>query len=1675
VLSVALSAPKPGVFLETVSYTLVITTTEEVLLVAVTCNDDGVVQSLHRTKFCARTEGVVMLKAVGSQSGRIFLAANNGNLYEFDYGQELPSWFGGGGGGGDGGETGKRCKLINLSSRGSWSLLDFMPQFMKEGVAEARAESYYMDLAIDNARQMLYALSSDGTISALFTGTLSNEHIESSQLFHGARSLVASAVDTFSIKSYDVRRKANEFLSRLGTDPFTEAKKTTPDDIGSNETVVGLHVVPVTESTQVHLIVVLNSGVRIYLKLVTGSSASPVFFLTLEQEHMSSSSPTCSYKVNAANLPIGFEVMHVRKAPEAEMCEIAADGRGIRGSAAAAAASARKGGDKREKPKQTYSSFVSQGVFLCARSSDVANNEPSELLLVCEDLVRRGHVDSTGMKSPSRMMRPQNGEGVFTLRRHNQHPCLKETISYEKKLNLYLQEKNFGIRDLKEDSSTLIHSTETSMLASAFLLSNSKTQSESSGGLSTRMMRLTELDPETCVSEPIAAPTTAIVRAGRKAGASTTALRPAGSGIALNRLPLVAHLTELATQQMPCEASKRRILVLDSGGVHFLQKQRPIDQLAELLSPAKFDEATLLDFCFAYGETEVSAMCAAIVVGEGSQQVALNAKSLMMMKLNQPYMIPSEVEGCNGLESTGALDGLELFFSRLMRPYWHQVVLEHDQKRPTLFWSRKVVQAAINPLERIRTHFSNKEMARNERGISLLHLITRTLQLLLLLDHLLESGFEHGVKWSQLANIRFHSLVEDKLAARKVTETLHSLLKLLADSKRPSAMNKANEFTTNGSLYFSQGSFHEFEIHYYLGMLHDLSKGGGGGGMSRVEIESKITKALEGAAGFWRALEDVSGDGSPLARHCRRLSRHGEFGWKSIVKLCLDTASNFTSESARRPMSSYSRLTAAERLIFDSAFREIDTNGDDEISAMELHDYFLRENDELLTKDEVQQMMREADVDGNDRIDKNEFVDMKIWLASKAQKSSLSKWSRLDNVFISKFTRGRFLPLGNKEAKEASKWCYEFLCYMLCCAPSDESNKGREQTRSQMINEILIVASRGDGSIDPELCGRLCDTLHGRYSDLLNQTRMSFVEHYFQAQKKQRDSMSFYTWLTYAVETRDFRREDANIEGERCSKASDLMLVLAKQNDMYMPISLRVEHLKRAVRASFMTLDIARQIGARSSLAYLETKSQEARELLEIAVVQKEAYLSLVAEKVLANDWNVDQTYLPNSTVAAAALATTTAAAAQKNFQRHRALLQRKVAMHCGFNLVDHKDWKSAPLAPKPEEGSINAFEQMSTFEHVRALCMWEINLRLLRVLDLHSRWLGGGGEDLVMCMWRSIIYRIVPATTAQKGTAAAAFLSIQRASGTMDVDASIVHAPDAATIHFESSHLWLPKLKEKIVRLGKSLYGLQVLRESDKEHAVYNDEDMRMMEQVGGTYEGKRIVPLGALLIELDVLIAEVASCEAANASSSSSSSLSRPSTSFKTGPFSATGAAVGGGGGGGGGGRWASPLPKTASSKAIFSPFVHRTPLRSSISSEALSVASRPRGFASDCMKEIGYTRSEIVEAYISILATSARGAAPEKILQLLESCLDIFLEWVRVSQEDRSSSDFATLIEKKESLGLGREQALYGWCDLIRQQLAGIAGRVGEGLWRRVYDLCERDSLTLLELVDSLEKVY
>eukprot|EP00794_Sanderia_malayensis_P007706 gene7706-8543_t len=228
ILAAGLITPKPGVFQDHIKFLLCITTPFNVVVLGVGFaeeNDGKVYKEMHlqpQPLFTVATDSVFMTSVTGTWNGRIFLSGADGCLYEIAY-QAQNSWFR------------QRCKKINHSS--SWASV-LVPSFISKALT---GEDPICQIAVDNIRHVLFGRTQKGCIQVYDMGEAGS----------------------------DMR-----FAAHLDSNSITVAASNAARNVDRKhfQNVIHIAAVSKAESSQVHLVAVTDTGVRLYFATTSMTS-----------------------------------------------------------------------------------------------------------------------------------------------------------------------------------------------------------------------------------------------------------------------------------------------------------------------------------------------------------------------------------------------------------------------------------------------------------------------------------------------------------------------------------------------------------------------------------------------------------------------------------------------------------------------------------------------------------------------------------------------------------------------------------------------------------------------------------------------------------------------------------------------------------------------------------------------------------------------------------------------------------------------------------------------------------------------------------------------------------------------------------------------------------------------------------------------------------------------------------------------------------------------------------------------------------------------------------------------------------------------------------------------------------------------------------------------------------
>ena len=657
ILCVALAAPKPGLFLDDIKYLLAVATDVDMVLVALQIlpqQADSVKRIIRpiQTAFRLSLDDLICKKIVSTQHGRIFVGGHNGVLFEIEYDHITP-WSSLIGFGADnvGDANLTKCQK---RKHGLWSFspTNILPSFISN--PDDRME----DMVADNVRNLVHTIVYS-TTSMLGMG--SSASLQMYSLFLGPKgrqqkfgnNLIRSAIqgEYISQAQFDLFEQARSFCrNQAGAYAGMESNTRAPPQVtqgpfppfsdqqleymGRNgaRVVVGLDVLPLTESSRVHVVVTLAHGYRLYLRI--NGDGDP-YTLTPAQQAAASSgrhngppsgpkSYLCAVStppapswvpiseqgrppdfhatwgsnddarvymscIDVAPRPNSIELVAIRPPPDRS------DLPDPPSAASSGGKSVIHGANKmadRSRVFELNRAMHASGLFV-ASTKDIGAAKPS-LLGLSRDIKQRD----------INQLPPNNLE----------MPKLREPSVREGLCQLDIFQPREEVMDIRECAMPLVLTTKGTMsgqLLSLFATSRTPDTNDCEFYRAPQLRFQGQLKPEDSVAETPLLPSQFLSPAGR----------PLGTGAQRNAYFQVTTLNELAQQHVPASSFslQRQILVLsrippapnvaDSHNVkvYALRKRRPVDFLYEKL--ATNDQRGFEQMCNEYGAVDFCAMC----------------------------------------------------------------------------------------------------------------------------------------------------------------------------------------------------------------------------------------------------------------------------------------------------------------------------------------------------------------------------------------------------------------------------------------------------------------------------------------------------------------------------------------------------------------------------------------------------------------------------------------------------------------------------------------------------------------------------------------------------------------------------------------------------------------------------------------------------------------------------------------------------------------------------------------------------------------------------------------------------------------------------------------------------------------------------------------------------------
>jgi hypothetical protein len=756
IVTVALSVPKPGVFKDSVKYVLVIATAIEIILLAITCDSVGNGFKINPTAYKLCSDNIVMTKIVSTQNGRIFMIGNDNKLYELDYhNTDDDTWMIFSNSNIRDGNHHHKCRKINHFTW-SWKLLNILPPFVQSFFHEEN--NNLIALTIDNLRNTLYVITTNGNLTVFYLGVDNNETnciIESYNIFYHAKKYLTSTTSSSSVMGSRISDNS------LRADSFT-------NNITDGFYVLSIHVISILESKKVHLVVILGNGIRIYLSLLTSSSSSNI------QNKFFDKLPTKSSLNTSSQYPTDIQIAYIKIPPS--MSDLRAlrshnqhhhhpsnpinnnyNLMNISNSCNTSFVSS--------QALNITTSFYSHGITLLSQDKSI---HPDEVIGIYEDLICRSSL-LTGLAPSYQLPNMREGINVILDETRNRGKVfdIKEYIpqfhsielmklrslyahSMTPSINLSIKDESHH-RDLSSSSSsssTINNSSNNSTTASSIgsLPFFSSWLQDNSNNISSSSSRISEV--------PVVYGSTSL----------SMAAKPSGIGYDVNNLDHLCLLGEVSYQHVPCISSsiQRQILILSTHGVHVYKKLRPCDILYQQLvhinntssssssSGGVGEQQFFESFFMFYGPLESSTMCFAIACGlpsdcstgssisSSSISNFNNVSEVIQMKAIQvvfnltkgPYYYKDQAVGGVGSNNNNIIrdirlapiasipefyksianDALYLLTSRILRPIWLRPLIKLNKKIDNNLWTYNStiltgIKLSLLKLRRILYHY----------------------------------------------------------------------------------------------------------------------------------------------------------------------------------------------------------------------------------------------------------------------------------------------------------------------------------------------------------------------------------------------------------------------------------------------------------------------------------------------------------------------------------------------------------------------------------------------------------------------------------------------------------------------------------------------------------------------------------------------------------------------------------------------------------------------------------------------------------------------------------------------------------------------------------------------------------------------------------------------------------
>lgn len=728
IVSVALAYPKPSVFSPTVKYVLVVATTDKVILFAVVYPDNlfSEIEYIDTPFSCALSNiETTYLKIVTSQCGRIFLGTTDMQLIEIEYSNDnyrvdfpfsLSALFQPAE---DqvAGNSRKKCRKIK---HGNFNLHYISSRWNNN------PDDKLADIVVDDVRRLIYVISVKGVLDIFHLG----DDFDHTTLVVSKKSILSNLKENYLISDIEER-----LLKESG------------DALVSN-----LFVIPYSESKKLSCVVILQNGVRVYIRVGIGIAERKDDRFTLADI----SSTVCAVCQYVRFPPSPRAIHHTGKDYREDSCNVTDwdEQTDLEPTLVNNVANNRisRNYDLNPTPAKFYTTLYSSGVFIAAVSYDESTG--IDQLISIAPTHTKG--SSSGDSSSSCVMKETIGPiGDLLpspLNLGDSYSATSNLWEHSERTHCYVGGLFCKVYDIKEDVS-LLFNNDYAMINALYLTSRYPRASDQRPiplkpdlGLNYFQWLSRSQKVNSFASYPS-------VCAPGYIGPSVIENDLSLSYLRYTYLNITGSIinSDLLMQQLPWVDApvNQSFLMLTNNGVHKMIKMKPIDEFVDILTRprpplplitdedfknllkedskevytkrrkeqrSKVQHADLLkkikSFIQKYSEMEVCVMCQSIICGvpviARLQQDEVARLKKLAMHLLKEYRGGGLLMVAKAATNSVSTEALRTVAGRLLRPILFRFIAERNPVNNYLefncIWSPNVLYNIMTPLIELKKH-----------------------------------------------------------------------------------------------------------------------------------------------------------------------------------------------------------------------------------------------------------------------------------------------------------------------------------------------------------------------------------------------------------------------------------------------------------------------------------------------------------------------------------------------------------------------------------------------------------------------------------------------------------------------------------------------------------------------------------------------------------------------------------------------------------------------------------------------------------------------------------------------------------------------------------------------------------------------------------------------------------